>query len=388
MNPEKPRQTVPLAEPKRVDIEAIERELHGLWRDAAEAHAGEAGQDVIRACIGNLVAVVTEARLETAADVVDALTVQHPCRALVIVLDPAAPAAGLEASITARCHLPETGGKQVCCEQIVISARGDVADEVPALVLALLVADLPVFLWWDAGPSVESRLLDSLAGIADRVIIDSRNLLDAEDLGLLAAARDRLPHTAFGDLNWSRLTPWRELVAQAFDAASHRPLLGRITGLRIAHGGDEIQSLLLAGWVGSRLGWEPSGGEASNGRSRYALTDRSGHPVAVEILAEPGPSSPGRGVARLELSAGEGDAFRLTVDGREEAHALTTTLMAGDQPTRRRAVRWDPAFPVDLLGQQLEVFGRDAVYEEALMLAGRLAAERRSRGWKSGSARS
>src|SRR5438094_907659 len=77
-------------------------------------------------------------------------------------------------------------------------------------------------------------------------------------------AHARPGHVRHGvtDFNWTRITPWRELVMQFFDVPAGRPFLDRITGIRVGFAvdadGREIhpsQALLFVGWLASRLGW-------------------------------------------------------------------------------------------------------------------------------------
>src|SRR5207245_2138248 len=86
------------------------------------------------------------------------------------------------------------------------------------------------------------------------------------------AARVAAP-CAFSALDWARLTPWRELVAQCFDSVETRPYLDRLTEVQIEYedlsNGARVQrgqSLLLAGWLASRLGWEPARESVEGGR--------------------------------------------------------------------------------------------------------------------------
>jgi glucose-6-phosphate dehydrogenase assembly protein OpcA len=64
-----------------------------------------------------------------------------------------------------------------------------------------------------------------------------------------------------------RLAPWQEMIAQFFDDPALREDLFSIDTLQIESGSD-AEALYLAGWLGSRLSWEPS--------ERDAFRDRRG----------------------------------------------------------------------------------------------------------------
>src|SRR5215831_6692667 len=104
-----------------IDIAAIERELTALWREASE----EEEHGVIRSCILNLL-VFTSGTSESQEldDIITDITASHPSRAILIVEDPDADESRLEAQVTSRCTLPIGTRKQVCCEQVTITAAG------------------------------------------------------------------------------------------------------------------------------------------------------------------------------------------------------------------------------------------------------------------------
>src|SRR5687768_16577718 len=64
-----------------------------------------------------------------------------------------------------------------------------------------------------------------------------------------------------GDLNWARLTPWRQFVANLWDSNSLKTPLDQIRAFDIhyvASGDlkDSTRALLLLGWLADALMWE------------------------------------------------------------------------------------------------------------------------------------
>src|SRR5262245_28599848 len=120
-----------------VDIGAIERELTALWQQASEEdeHGG-----VIRSSILNLI-VYTPDKSKVAAidEMLTEITAAHPCRAILIVADQNAKEPRIEAEVTSRCSLPSGSSKQVCCEQVTITAAAPSLGEVPSVVEPLLL---------------------------------------------------------------------------------------------------------------------------------------------------------------------------------------------------------------------------------------------------------
>src|SRR5512133_3600659 len=111
-----PQQTVLLEAPREVSLADLEQELTQLWKEAESGH-GDSFRPVTRACTMNLI-VVTED--ETGSDAVAAMvgdvTLEHPARIFLVVLDRKAQESSLNVWISARCAIPEPGREQVCCE--------------------------------------------------------------------------------------------------------------------------------------------------------------------------------------------------------------------------------------------------------------------------------
>src|SRR5207248_1358896 len=104
---------------------------------------------------------------------------------------------------------------------------------VPGVVLPLLVADLPVILWSRLPRLFGTPALNELSRIATRTIVDSAAFPEAAAaLRLLAASG-----IALGDLAWTRLTRWRELIAQIFENPAYAAHLPAIAAVTISHPG-------------------------------------------------------------------------------------------------------------------------------------------------------
>src|SRR5262245_19357104 len=251
-----------LGEKTRIDVRAIERELNELWRHAAASESGERRNTVTRTCVLNLVVLTGSNRTaQRVTETIAQLTERHPNRAIVISAVPDAQEPLLDAWVQTHCRMPGPGRPQVCCEQITIEARGAAVPYVPGTILPLLVPDVPVMLWWPRGEPFDNSIFARLSSLADRVIVDTATFA-APEAGLARLAGLIGGDTAISDLAWTRLTPWRELAAQFFDAAAMLPHLDEIHSVTVDYEAqpgamhDRTQALLLIGWLGSRLGWQ------------------------------------------------------------------------------------------------------------------------------------
>ncbi len=367
----------PLGERTHIDVRAIERELTALWTQAAEDQGG-GGQAVTRTCVLNLVVATPGGRaVEEATATVAELTARHPNRAIVVG---AAPDAGddlLDAWVQAHCQMPSPGRPQVCCEQITIEARGPAVTRVPGTVLPLLVPDVPVMLWWPRGEPFDSPIFARMCDLADRIIVDSASFA-APEAGLPRLAALLAERKAISDLTWARLTPWRELIAQFFDAPAmlpHLDAIERVTvevEMREGELADRTQAFLLVGWLGARLGWRPAAlAKADGGVIQLAVTRPDGERVAVELRpVEPQDDMLGR-LATVELECGRA-RFAVGRAGAPDA-ATARVEVEGMQPIQR-VVRLQRMGEAALLAEELRLLGRDHGFESALRLATQLLA--------------
>ena len=355
-------------------IDALERELARLRR-AAVAHARERGQTLARASVLNLVVYSErEVHARRAARTVADLALRHPSRAIVLLGD--RDRAGIVASVQLHCHVPQSDGAQpVLYEQILARVRGDFDERVASVVIPLLVPDLPVFLWWTGTPPSDAQHLDDLVTLADRFIIDSADFARAGQT-LPEVARLARHRVAITDLNWARLTHWRELVAQFFDVPAWRPFLDQITGIRAGFAVDmdgrdihPSQALLLLGWLSSRLGWRPIDALAPSeaGGLLFRMGRADGAPIMVRLRPRFERGLDAGDVSGIRIQAGYGGATAEFVIKRapDERHATATAIIGG--VVRSERVVPLPALGIrELLGEELAIARNDHVYEVAL----------------------
>ncbi|MBI2323944.1 MAG: glucose-6-phosphate dehydrogenase assembly protein OpcA, partial [Chloroflexi bacterium] len=222
------------------NVSGLERELTRVRRGRA-AHSREQAATVARAAVVNIVVVATrEAHALRAASTISELAMRHPSRAIVILADRHPDPSSMPA-IELHAQLPSIDRyEQVHYEQVLVRARGEVTDRQTSVVVPLLVPDLPLFVWWTGTPPIGQRHFEELVGLADRLLIDSADFARPEamlpELARLCVLGPK--HCALTDLNWARLTAWRELLTQFFDVPTWRALLPAIDGVRVSFAVD------------------------------------------------------------------------------------------------------------------------------------------------------
>lgn len=364
------------------DVSTLEDELSELWRAAAEAPGTD--QPVMRASVLTLLAFVeSEEEGRETFNLFTHVIAQNPCRAILMVAEPREQPEGLSAWISAQCHLPSSGARQVCCEQVYVRARGEAVNGLDNVVLPLIVPDLPVYLWWRAGRFLAPSFLAQVFRVTNRVLVDSGRFEEPEvDLATLARQVGRYSHAdgmAFSDLNWARLTPCRELIAQSFDSDDARACLGNLTDVTFewqqdasANGGRTAQALLLTAWLASRLGWQPVGRITASARPGRVIEFRRGdRTIRVEWVVgrDSGKASAPFNVS-LKTGASSPACFSIS-ESMEEGTVHTRTELPGRAALDRTA-RLVVMGDVDLVNEELKFPERDKVYEDALGLIARM----------------
>lgn len=360
-------------------VAALERELARLRR-AQSAIAREQGVQVARASVLNLVVYASrEVHALRAARTVAELSKRHPSRAIVVHADREARADVESADLAMHCHLPPADAtRQVCYEQILIRARAGSDERVASAVIPLLLPDLPVFLWWTGTPPRDSRAFDDLLAIAGRLVVDSADFARPEEelpyiAKILRDARGRFGVT---DFNWTRLTVWRDLLAGFFDVPTWRPLLDRITGVRIGFAVDAdgrdihpSQALLLLGWLASRLGWGAAGSLAPSeaGGLLFAMRGADGRGIRVRVRPrfERGMDEGDLSGLRLQAMRG-GQLVEFVVKREPGRKAAVARVEVDGAVVMRRIVPLPGPTVQDLLGEELTIVASDRVFEDAL----------------------
>ncbi|OAH12208.1 glucose-6-phosphate dehydrogenase assembly protein OpcA [Streptomyces jeddahensis] len=130
-------------------------------------------------------------------------------------------------------------------ETVLLRLHGELTDRADSVVLPLLLPDAPVVVWWPVdAPAVPAK--DPLGALAQRRITDAyaveRPLQELEARSAGYAPGDT-------DLAWTRLTPWRSMLAAALDQSR-----AAVTSAVVESEAENPSAELLARWFVNRLG--------------------------------------------------------------------------------------------------------------------------------------
>ncbi len=370
--------------PKTLDVESIERELAMLWVKTSQDVTSQDENAVLRARVANLIIFIpTRAKLEEINATLLELSPVHPCRALVVAIERDAPEHDIEMYISSVSRSgigSET--KDLCCEEVTLVAGGSFVAELPSATLPLLIPDLPIFLWWHDNFRLNDRLFEPLCHGSNRLIIDSVAFLPESfsAIAQLCGGRDCV-RLGISDINWERLTLWRGLLASFYDVPQYRIALEALSAIEVDYSPPESsaemiapQAILIAGWLASRLGWQPV--PESRERTSEGLQldlKKDGEQIRLTLnRVERVDLKPGR-LARVELCSDE-KSTAFVVRRNENGLHLEAYTNLGEQiqpgqllPVRNRST-------AQLVGREMEILINDAVYTEAVLMGMKLIA--------------
>ncbi|MGP8246685.1 MAG: glucose-6-phosphate dehydrogenase assembly protein OpcA [Bryobacteraceae bacterium] len=315
----------------------ILKELADLWVTTGKQSEGEGGQGVLRACTLTLVVMAEEGDDAVAlGETVAALMPEHPARTIMIRLRGAGERR-LSERVYAQCWMPFGQRRQICCEQVEITASDAALDDLASVMLPLEVPDLPVVLWCRSARLAGMPEFDGMARMAQKAIVDTAPLADSRAaLELVAGLVSR--GILVGDLSWTRTTRWRETLARIFENQSYLEGLARTSRVRVASSGERtaVWSRYLAAWIMDAL--------AGVGVQPRLETTRS-EQTGVTL---------------------EGDEWSVDLERRDGR--LVTAINGLRQCTSLPA-------PSDyaLMREELGILGRDAIFDATLSSAVKLA---------------
>ncbi|MDQ6660764.1 MAG: glucose-6-phosphate dehydrogenase assembly protein OpcA, partial [Chloroflexota bacterium] len=359
---------------KLVHLELVEQELALLWKISADNLRTGQNTNVRTSVLNFVICAPDIAAAQHASALLRQLSSTHIARAAVVVLDRNNPTATISTWITLRCFSIISDIMRHCFEQTTLLVTGDATRSIANVLQPLLKPDLPVYLWWLGDPPHDDITFSRFVEISNRVIVDSATFLHPEqDMRTLIQRSLAEPDCALSDLNWERLTPWRNLIGQFFDVAEHRPYLEGINTIEIEHAvspentlhtkpgtasPNPAQALLLAGWLKDRLGWTFIENSKHNvfdtesgtyywtmaGKENLRTTRKlnpsrntaaklsSIHPASVNIHPQLQPEMQPGSICLIRLTstvAGKEAIFTINRDGDPE-HVLTTVELDGE----------------------------------------------------------
>jgi glucose-6-phosphate dehydrogenase assembly protein OpcA len=256
-----------------------------------------------------LVIVVPADDAEAALAAAQQAAHEHPARRLGLVIGSARGGSRIDAEI--RAGYGESG------EHALVRLTGEVTKHPESVLRPLLLPDSPVVVWWPTDAPANPAC-DPVGALGTRRITDAAEVPRRRAQAMLTQCASYAPGNT--DLAWTRITPWRAILASALDQHD-----AKVTGVRIAAERISPSSDLLGAWLADRL-------RVPVTRSRSA----------------------GPGITEVVLTSRRGDVRIVRGDGR------SATLSVPGQPDRPVALRRREV--PELLTEELRRMDPDDVY--------------------------
>lgn len=243
---------------------------------------------------------------------------EHPSRTLVVIKRVSrSPRDRAKARLDAEVRVGTDAGTG---ETVVLRLYGEAIDHAQSVVLPLLLPDAPVVVWWAVNAPLDPAN-DPLGALAQRRVTDA---YAAEQPVEELSGRAQTYTPGDTDLSWTRITPWRSMLAAALDQAPCTVTSAEVEGEEFNPSCE-----LLAMWLAGRLNV----------------------PVTRKV-------SPGPGLTAVRMESSGGTIVLDRPDG-----SLATLSMRG-QPDRAVALKRRETS--ELLAEELRRLDPDDIYAAAL----------------------
>jgi glucose-6-phosphate dehydrogenase assembly protein OpcA len=294
----------------------MNRDLHDTNSSAVLAALSETRRGSGSVALGMVLTLVIDASESEHYDALKAANAaarEHPCRIVCVIRRPGKSAPRLDAEI-------RVGEQNLLGEVLILRLYGLLRDQADSIVLPMLLPDAPVLVWWPGdGPAVPS--LDPLGLLAQRRVTDAASSTKPTE-SLRERAMDHSPGDT--DFAWTRITPWRTLLAAALDQP-----FDAITGGQVDAARNNASAELLAAWLEDRLD--------------------------IEVTRK---TTRGPGITGVRLQTRRGEITITRPDGR------LASLVRTGQPDR--AVPLPRRTTDELLAEELRRLDPDDVYNETI----------------------
>ncbi|KQT94567.1 oxidoreductase [Marmoricola sp. Leaf446] len=256
-----------------------------------------------------LVVVVDEDHATQAMECAREASHEHPARVLGVILGDGRGHGRVDAQVGT--------GAGWSGETALIRLHGEVVKHPESVVLPLLLPDSPVAVWWPVD-APHDPAADPLGGLAQRRITDAAGATTARTkaIGRQAAAYAK----GNTDLAWTRLTPWRALLAAALDQHPAKVTAASVSAEKVSPSAD-----LLVAWLSLCL--------------------------RVEVSRH---TSAGPGLTEVTMTTAEGDVSIARPDG------LLASFRSPGQPDRPVALKRRTV--PELLAEELRRLDEDDTY--------------------------
>lgn len=394
---------------KQVRPERVEDELTSFWHLAADNMRISQNMNVRTSVLNFVICALDEKSAYQVSSLLRDLSSTLIARVTLLILDQHSGNNEISTWVTLRSFSVISDVMRHHFEQVTVRLSGNAVRAAATIIQPLLKPDLPIYLWWTDDLPDDYAIFQNLINASDRAIIDSSDFrTPTESVQALPRLLRDVPECGLSDFNWSRITPWRELVAQFSDVAQYRPYLVNVNRIEIEHAVasdtelaqngagkmnvNPVRALFLAAWMKTRLGWQTTDEtnkqvDIQAGQYSWHLTRR----VPTSALTGPLANAAGkidRPTQSLDLTIrprlqstlrpgniclvratgmfqGKEAVFTINRDD-DDVYVTTSVAIPGYTTPSRMVSIAATQKESDLLTHELEILGHDQLYEQVI----------------------
>jgi glucose-6-phosphate dehydrogenase assembly protein OpcA len=271
-----------------------------------------------------LIIVADEEDAEEAMVAAQEASHEHPARVLGVILGDGRGSAVVNAQVGT--------GSGWSGETALIRLKGEVVKHPESVVLPLLLPDSPVAIWWPTNPP-DDPAADPLGSLAQRRVTDAaattRRKTRAIQIQCASYSRGNT------DLAWTRITPWRALLAAALDQHHLKVTRAAVTSERISPSAD-----LLAAWLSDRLRVRVDRHTSDGPGITEVVLDTKDGPITInrpdgKLATFSSPGRPDRPIALKRRDVPELLAEELRRLDEDDVYAATARRLAKQRGSRK-----------------------------------------------------
>ena len=246
-------------------------ELSSMLAEAYSSMEADGGKYVKSATINKIIVVPAGFNKSEIEELIYTLTLVHPNRTFLIVLDDNCNE--LEAEFSTRCH-KVSKEDHVCSEVIRLYSHPDKISELKTVLRANLITGVNTELIL-TGELDPVQTYKQFGDLSEQIIYSSSSLKkNFSEIKKIIESDQVLV-----DLEWINIGEWRQQIKEAFASHALKEKIDKINRIELTHNNSLSSALLLAGWITYKLGFD----YISGNKKQFNYLSKNGKKLELSI---------------------------------------------------------------------------------------------------------
>lgn len=269
-------------------------ELSSSLTKAFESMEADGNRYIKSATVNSLLVVSADYNKQEVEDLIYTLTLVHPNRAFLVVVDESCKE--IRAEFSTRCH-KISKSEHICSEVIRLFCSSSHFAQVKSILRANLMTGMPTELVLIEGRN-PVEVYNQFGFLSEQVIFSTA--LFENNFSEIKTLLQYDP--ALIDLEWVKLGSWREPVKEAFKNSLAREKLSELRKIELTYSDAKHSALLLTGWMADRLGLDLK----SKSGDKFTFKSRENTEILIELISK---SEALKGVSNVSFIFGNSNEY-------------------------------------------------------------------------------